>query len=116
MRSETVWIIEPNWQAQPEIGYFASKPSKGMPESAIKISHDPARSISDNDRWRMYINGRITHRCATWKELAIAYGHGLVGRPLTADQYDRLLQERINDERDGGIVPVDPMQHPAPSF
>jgi len=116
MRHENIWIIEPDYNRAPAAGYYAMKPAKNMPESAVKIHHDQHRSFSDKDRWRMYINGRITQRCGTWRELAMKYPHGMAGRVLTADEYDRLVQQRINDERNGGIVSVDPMTHPAPSF
>lgn len=116
MRHEKIWIIEPDYNRAPAAGYYAMKPSKSMPESAIKISQDHAHRTSDNDRWRLYVNGKLILSCKDWKELAMKYPQGMPGRVLTADEYDRLVQQRINDERNGGIVSVDPMTHPAPRF
>ncbi len=87
-----------------------------MPENAIKIASDQGLMLADSELWRIYINGRKIWGCTTWQELCQRYPQGIAGRQITADQYDRLLQERINDERDGGIVPVNPMKHPAPRF
>jgi hypothetical protein len=115
-RAEKIWIIAPNWGTQPETGYFASRTAKKMPENAIKIIHDHHGVLGRTYRWLMYINGRATNRCRTWEELAMAYGDGLLGRRLTAEQYVRLMEERLKDEQDGGVVQLDPMKHPAPQF
>lgn len=116
MRNETMWIIEPNWHRAPSAGYYATRPDKKLPENAVKISCDQGLMLADSERWRIYINGRKIWGCETWKELAQKYPQGMSGRELTADQYDRLVQQRIEDERNGGIVSVDPMTHPAPRF
>lgn len=109
MRSETLIVSpEPDCSTAPDAGLYACVIGRGMPESAVRLK------IEDG-QWHLYINGKLK-KYAEWQDMTKDHPYGLAGRIVRDDEYNRILRERLQDMRDGGVVPLDAMTHPAPQF
>jgi len=110
MRKHMYVIVshEPNCSEEPLSGNYACVLKKGEPESAVRL-------FWTGRMYQLYINGSL-RLYTKWQDMTRDHPFGLTGRMVRSDEYNRILRERLQDIRDGSIVQLDPMVHPAPTF
>lgn len=110
MKKHQLTIISPEpdcWDG-PISGNYAWQPSKDMPENAVRV-------FFTGKSYQLFINGKLKVY-KNWQDMTKDYPAGIIGREVNANEYNRILRERLQDIGDGGIVRLDPMVHPAPVF
>jgi hypothetical protein len=110
MKKHQITIISPEpdcWDG-PVSGNYAWRPSKDMPENAVRV-------FFTGKAYQLFVNGKLKVY-SRWQDMTNDYRFGMSGREISASEYNRILRERLQDMRDGGIVPLDAMVHPAPTF